>query len=309
MKTQGLGLTVQDFGRSDFSMEILKRAVLYLVAGLLVLMTFRITFLAICALLAIPFGFDSPFPVLYSIFGAVAGLIYFPFSKAVAARVLRIRPFKDGVGIYDNAEVSAISLGASRESCLIAVSSGAVEKLSDENLKTLIERERARVACGEAVTMTLLQSLMNAYVFLPAFFLGHALARLVPRSARPAVRLLTDYGMQIAIALIGAMFVCRRSRESQFISDRAARQFVPAEKLIQLLRSIENVYGHVDDRHSGLTLLKFSGHSSSGWANFLATHPLPNDRISRLEESLGISPDQRLESHLWKEGGSPTLIK
>ena len=290
-------------------MEFLKRSALYLLAGLLVLMTFRITFVSICALLAMPFGFESPFPLIYSVFGAIAGLVYFPFSKAVAVRVLRIRPFKDDVGVYENSEVSALSIGAGRKSCLIAVSSGAVEKLSTEDLNTLIEHERARIACGETVTMTLLQALMNAYVFIPAFMLGHALAKLVPQSARQAVRLLTDYGMQIAVTLIGAMFICWRSRESQFESDQAARQIVSTDKMIQLLRSIENVYGHVDDSHSGITLLKFSGHSSSGWANFLATHPLPKDRISRLEKSVGISPDERLESHLWKDGGSPTLIK
>ena len=290
-------------------MELLKRAGLYLLSSLLVLMTFRITFVAINALFATPFGFDSHFPVLYSVFGAIAGLTYFPLSKSIATRVLQIKPFKEDIGVYENAEVSALSLGASRKSCLIAVSSGAVEKLSSEDLETLIRRERARVACGETVTMTLLQSLMNAYVFVPAFMLGHGIAKLVPQSARPAVRLLTDYGMQIAITLIGAMFVCWRSRESQFISDQAARESVSTEKLIQLLRSMEDVYGHIDDSHSGLALLKFSGHSTSGWANFLATHPLPKDRISRLEKSVGLTPDQRLETHLWKGDGSPTLIK
>ncbi len=304
-----------------------KTAFWFIAAGLLVLMTFRITFVAISSLLGMPFGAECKFWLYYSCAGFAGALIYFALAKKLAKHRLKIKVISaqtknaneqalltclhklarnaqlevpPELGLYQNDEINSFSTGTSRNNALIALSSAAYEKLTPANLEAMLAHEVAHIHSGDMATMTLLQGLLNALVLIPASLIADAVCALVEKPAQQAARTLTYFCTEIAVMFLGAMLICNYSREREFAADRKAAELVGHGSMLDALRRVQPTYGLVDDSHLGLMTLKFCGHSTGGWANFVATHPSPHDRILRLEKSVGLSPDERPVSTLWK---------
>jgi heat shock protein HtpX len=61
------------------------------------------------------------------------------------------------VGIYQSPEVNAFATGATRNSSLVAVSSGLLKTLRPDEIEGVVAHEMAHILNGDMVTMTLLQ--------------------------------------------------------------------------------------------------------------------------------------------------------
>jgi len=61
------------------------------------------------------------------------------------------------VGIYQSQEVNAFATGATRNSSLVAVSSGLLETMTPDEVEGVVAHEMAHILNGDMVTMTLLQ--------------------------------------------------------------------------------------------------------------------------------------------------------
>lgn len=82
------------------------------------------------------------------------------------------------VGIYQSSEVNAFATGATRNSSLVAVSSGLLDTLQVDEVEGVIAHEMAHIVNGDMVTMTLLQGIINAFVI----FLSRAIAQIISMS-------------------------------------------------------------------------------------------------------------------------------
>lgn len=79
------------------------------------------------------------------------------------------------VGIYQSPEVNAFATGASKNSSLVAVSSGLLHTLQSDEVEAVVAHEMAHILNGDMVTMTLLQGVINAFVI----FLSRAIAQIL----------------------------------------------------------------------------------------------------------------------------------
>lgn len=61
------------------------------------------------------------------------------------------------VGIYESPEVNAFATGATRNSSLVAVSSGLLSRMNPGEIEGVVAHEMAHVLNGDMVTMALLQ--------------------------------------------------------------------------------------------------------------------------------------------------------
>jgi heat shock protein HtpX len=66
------------------------------------------------------------------------------------------------VAIYDSPDMNAFATGARRNSALVAVSTGLLQGMSQEEIEAVLAHEISHVANGDMVTLTLVQGVVKA---------------------------------------------------------------------------------------------------------------------------------------------------
>src|SRR5688572_24823416 len=83
---------------------------------------------------------------------------------------------KSGIGMPEVAlyqgPANAFATGAFRNSALVAVSSGLLESMDKQEVEAVLGHEVAHVANGDMVTLTLIQGVLNTFVFFLSRVVG-----------------------------------------------------------------------------------------------------------------------------------------
>jgi heat shock protein HtpX len=88
------------------------------------------------------------------------------------------------VAIYESPEVNAFATGMSRNSSLIAVSTGLLQQMTQQEAEAVLGHEVSHAANGDMVTMALIQGVVNTFVMFLSRVIGHVVDRscLEPRT-------------------------------------------------------------------------------------------------------------------------------
>ena len=76
------------------------------------------------------------------------------------------------VGVYESPEVNAFATGPSKSRSLVAVSSGLLRSMRQDEIEGVLAHELAHIKNGDMVTMTLIQGVINAFVIFLARLIG-----------------------------------------------------------------------------------------------------------------------------------------
>lgn len=76
------------------------------------------------------------------------------------------------VAIYDGPEINAFATGANRNNALVAVSTGLLQHMREDEAEAVLGHEIAHIANGDMVTMALLQGVLNTFVIVLARVVG-----------------------------------------------------------------------------------------------------------------------------------------
>src|SRR5471032_2289971 len=68
------------------------------------------------------------------------------------------------VAIYHAPDINAFATGARRDASLVAVSTGLLQSMSQDEDEAVIAHEISHIANGDMVTMTLIQGIVNTFV-------------------------------------------------------------------------------------------------------------------------------------------------
>ena len=68
------------------------------------------------------------------------------------------------IGIFNSPQPNAFATGSSRNSSLVALSTGLISSMSRDEVEAVIGHEMSHVANGDMVTLTLIQGIINAFV-------------------------------------------------------------------------------------------------------------------------------------------------
>ena len=68
------------------------------------------------------------------------------------------------VAIYDSPDPNAFATGATRNSSLVAVSTGLLHRMTRDEVEAVLAHEMAHVGNGDMVTLTLIQGVVNTFV-------------------------------------------------------------------------------------------------------------------------------------------------
>lgn len=88
------------------------------------------------------------------------------------------------VAIFDSAAVNAFATGATRNSSLVAVSSGLLSAMTREEAEAVLAHEISHVANGDMVTLTLIQGVVNTFVIFLSRVIGHFVDRVIFKTER-----------------------------------------------------------------------------------------------------------------------------
>ena len=185
------------------------------------------------------------------------------------------------VGIFNTPEPNAFATGASKNNALVAVSVGLLKTMSQDEVEAVVGHEISHVANGDMVTLTLIQGIVNTFVYFLASIIGHIVDRAVFRSesGRGMGYFVTQMIAQIALSFLASMIVMWFSRWREFHADKGGANLAGREKMIAALRALQG--------SSTATIpaefQAFAISAGGGLSKLFSSHPPLEERIRALE--------------------------
>ena len=125
------------------------------------------------------------------------------------------------VGYFDSPAPNAFATGARRDKSLVAVSTGLLQRMSRSEVEAVLGHEVSHVANGDMVTLTLIQGVVNTFVFVASRLIGNIVDRVVFRNENghgPAFWITTIVA-ELVLAFLATMIVMWFSRQREFRAD------------------------------------------------------------------------------------------
>lgn len=288
---------------------MLKRIGLFLLTNLAVMLVLSVVLTLLQSLGLMNFGGAyGPMLVTSAVFGFGGALISLALSKWMAKRstgarvietprteeerwlVENVRQLAQSAGIrmpeiaiFPAAEPNAFATGMRRNASLVAVSEGLLRGMQRSEVRAVLGHEIAHVANGDMVTLSLLQGVLNTFVF---FF-----ARVVGRFVDAAMRGDRDGGVgmgyyivrmlaEMIFGVLASMLVMAFSRYREFRADAGGAKLAGRSEMIAALKRLAAAQGAPAQLPSQLQAFGIRGGGLSRW---LSSHPPLAARIAALE--------------------------
>jgi heat shock protein HtpX len=187
------------------------------------------------------------------------------------------------VGIFYASEANAFATGMNKNSALVAVSTGLLNAMSEDEVEAVIGHEITHVANGDMVTMALMQGVVNTFVFFFATLIGHFVDRVVFKTERgngPAYYI-TQLIAQIALGFLASMLVMWFSRYREFRADAGGAHLAGKQKMIAALRALQRTH-EAPELPGQLAAFGING---GGVSRLFMSHPPLEERIAALQNS------------------------
>ena len=190
------------------------------------------------------------------------------------------------VAIYDAPDVNAFATGMSRNNALVAVSSGLLNAMTQDEAEAVLGHEVSHVANGDMITLALIQGVVNTFVIFLSRVIGHVIDRVVFKNERghgPAFWI-TAIIAELVLGILASIIVMWFSRQREFRADAGSAQLEGREKMIAAL---EKLKASVNQPHFPDQLAAFgiSGVRGEGIKRLFMSHPPLDERIAALKNS------------------------
>jgi len=190
------------------------------------------------------------------------------------------------VALYQSDDMNAFATGMRRNSSLVAVSSGLLQRMDREEVRAVLAHEVSHIANGDMVTLALIQGVVNTFVIFFSRVIGYTVDRLVFKTdrGRGIAFWVTTIIAEIVLAILASIIVFWFSRKREYRADSGAAGTAGKRPMIDVLRSLKASLqkAHLPDEMAAFGI---SGTKKRGLAALFATHPDLDDRIRALAES------------------------
>ena len=282
------------------------RIALFLVTNLAVLILAGI----VMSLLGVNSASMSGLLVMAAIFGFGGSLVSLLLSKWMAKRstgaVVITQPRNDterwllatvqrqataaGIGmpevaVYDGPEINAFATGANRNNALVAVSTGLLHNMSEDEAEAVLGHEIAHVANGDMVTMALLQGVLNTFVIVLARIVGgfidSALSGNREGGGRGIAYFVIVFALEMVFGIFATMIAMWFSRHREFRADAGGAQLAGRQKMIAALERLKVNHG----QSTLPTQVAAFGIAGATAKKLFLSHPPLDERIAALRAS------------------------
>jgi len=190
------------------------------------------------------------------------------------------------VGIFDSPDPNAFATGANRNHALVAVSTGLLNNMRRDEVDAVLGHEVSHVANGDMVTLTLIQGVMNTFVFFLARVIGYIVDKVILKNERGhgIGYIATVIVAQIVLGLLAGMVVAWFSRQREYRADAGGAHLAGTNAMIGALEALKRV-------HTPTALpeqMKAFGINEvqpSGFQRLLMSHPPLDERIAALNSA------------------------
>ena len=188
------------------------------------------------------------------------------------------------VAIYDSPEPNAFATGASRNKALVAVSTGLMRSMSQDEVEAVLGHEVSHVANGDMVTLTLIQGVVNTFVIFLSRVIGHFIDRVILKNEE-------GYGigymvsvivLQIVLGIAASAIVCWFSRQREFRADAGGGRLAGNRKMVSALERLKSFQGAQSQLPEQMTAFGIRG---GAMGKLFTTHPPLDERIARLQSA------------------------
>ncbi len=187
------------------------------------------------------------------------------------------------VAIYEG-EPNAFATGASKNSSLVAVSTGLLQSMTREEVEAVLAHEVAHIANGDMVTLTLIQGVVNTFVVFLSRVIAYAVDTFLKKgdeeSSGPGLAyMVTSIVCEIAFGVLASIIVAWFSRQREFKADAGAAQLMrsplPMQNALRRLGSL-----HTEPLPQNMAASGIAG--GQGWMALFSSHPPLEERIAAL---------------------------
>jgi len=189
------------------------------------------------------------------------------------------------VGIYDAPDVNAFATGMSKNSSLIAVSTGLLQRMTRPEAEAVLGHEVAHAANGDMVTLALIQGVINTFVMFLSRVLGHFVDRVIFKSQGghgPAF-FVTLIVAELVLGILASMIVMWFSRQREFRADRGGARLAGRQNMIAALERLASL--HPQPLPDKMAAFGVAGGRGGGLKRLFMTHPPLAERIAALRNA------------------------
>ena len=186
------------------------------------------------------------------------------------------------VGIFDSPTPNAFATGARRNAALVAVSSGLLERMGRQEVEAVLGHEVSHVANGDMVTLTLIQGVVNTFVFVISRVIGDIVDRVVFKNERghgPAFWITTMIA-ELVLAFLATMIVMWFSRQREFRADGGGARLAGRMNMVGALEALKR--SHTDPLPDKMAAFGIAGGVGQGLKRLFMSHPPIEERIAAL---------------------------
>jgi len=190
------------------------------------------------------------------------------------------------VGIFDSPDPNAFATGANKNSALVAVSTGLLRNMRREEVEAVLGHEVSHVANGDMVTLTLIQGVMNTFVFFLARIIGGIVDKVILKNERGygIGYMVTVLVAQIVLGFLAGMVVAWFSRQREFRADAGGAHLAGTNSMIGALEALKRVHTPTALPEQ-MKAFGINNGAPTGLQRLLMSHPPLDERIAALNSA------------------------
>ncbi len=190
------------------------------------------------------------------------------------------------VAIYDSPEPNAFATGASKAKSLVAVSTGLMRSMNEDEVEAVLAHEVSHIANGDMVTLTLIQGVVNTFVI----FFARVIAGMINNATRSnsssgqGLGTFAYFGivmvLELVFGILASIIVFWFSRQREFRADAGAAKLAGSHKMVAALKRLQ---GAQESNLEG-SMMAFGIQSKRSFSRLFMSHPPLAERIAALQQ-------------------------
>lgn len=192
------------------------------------------------------------------------------------------------VAIYESESINAFATGCNRNSSLVAVSTGLLDNMDQNEIEAVIAHEMSHIANGDMVTMTLLQGIVNTFVI----FISRILAQIISgffsnntegngKGQNKLVYFISSMILELIFGILASIITMWFSRYREFKADAGSAKLVGKEKMIAALKRLQQ---NQEPKEPANVMAFCINGKSKNLSQLFLSHPTLDKRIKALQQ-------------------------
>ena len=184
------------------------------------------------------------------------------------------------VAIYDSPEMNAFATGMNRNDALVAVSTGLLRNMREDEVEAVLAHEVSHIANGDMVTLTLIQGVVNTFViFLARLIAGMLNNNNNNNQGGGLAYFATVMILEMVFGVLASIIVMWFSRQREYRADAGAAKIEGGPS--KMIAALERLKHNHESRLEG-SMMAFGIAGGAAKSELFLSHPPLEKRIAAL---------------------------